>query len=58
MPLFGAIGRPGKDGRIAIPAGPGLGADPLPEAMEALRFDPPADFHWAPPPVKPVKAVF
>ncbi len=58
MPLFGPIGRPGKDGRIAIPTGPGLGADPLSEAMEALRFDPPADFHWAPPPVKPVKAVF
>jgi len=58
MPLFGPIGRPGPDGRIVIPDGPGLGADPLPEALEALRFDPPDDFKWAPPVVKPVKAVF
>jgi len=58
MPLFGPVGRPGPDGRIVIPDGPGLGADPLPEALEALRFDPPADFTWAPPVVKPVKAIF
>jgi len=58
MPLFGPVGRPGPDGRIVIPDGPGLGADPLPEALEALRFDPPADFLWAPPVVKPIKAIF
>jgi L-alanine-DL-glutamate epimerase-like enolase superfamily enzyme len=58
MPLFGPIGRPGPDGRISIPDCPGLGADPLPKALEALRFDPPADFNWAPPVVRPVEAVF
>jgi len=58
MPLFGPVGRPGADGRITIPSGPGLGADPLPEALTALHFDEPPGFAWAPPPVKPVKAVF
>jgi L-alanine-DL-glutamate epimerase-like enolase superfamily enzyme len=58
MPLFGQVGRPGPNGRIAIPTGPGLGADPLPEALEALTFTPPPGFRWAPPQVKPVKATF
>ena len=58
MPLFGPVGRPGPDGVIAIPKGPGLGADPLPEALEALAFDAPEGFNWAPPRVIPQKAVF
>jgi len=58
MPLFGATGRPGQDGTISIPSGPGLGADPLPEALDALTFEPADDFSWAPPRVKPVKAMF
>lgn len=58
MPLFGSVGRPGPDGRITIPTGPGLGADPLPEALDALRFDEPAGFKWPPPPVKPAPAIF
>jgi L-alanine-DL-glutamate epimerase-like enolase superfamily enzyme len=53
MPLFGPVGRPGADGLIAIPDSPGLGADPLPEALTALNFVPPPDFVWAPP--RPVR---
>lgn len=58
MPLFGPVGRPGPDGVISIPSGPGLGADPLPGTLEALAFEPEEGFQWAPPTVKPVKAVF
>jgi L-alanine-DL-glutamate epimerase-like enolase superfamily enzyme len=49
MPLFGPIGRPAVGGLIAIPDGPGLGADPLPELLTALNFVAPPDFVWAPP---------
>ena len=35
-PLGDAI-HPGKNGRIAVPQGPGLGVDPSPRAIEALR---------------------
>lgn len=38
-PLFGSIGLPGPDGQIAIPDGPGLGADPEPDVLERLRTD-------------------
>ena len=36
-PLFGRIGLPGADGTIAIPQGPGLGADPDPDVMTRYR---------------------
>jgi L-alanine-DL-glutamate epimerase-like enolase superfamily enzyme len=35
-PLGDAI-RPSKDGRIAVPQGPGLGVDPEPRILEKLR---------------------
>ena len=35
-PLGDAI-HPGKDGRIAVPQGPGLGVDPDPKLLEKLR---------------------
>jgi L-alanine-DL-glutamate epimerase-like enolase superfamily enzyme len=56
MPLFGTVGRPDSNGMIAIPSGPGLGADPLPEALETLRFEPAPGFNWAPPRVVPKRA--
>lgn len=36
-PLFGPIGLPEADGTIAIPPGPGLGADPDPEVIRRYR---------------------
>jgi D-galactarolactone cycloisomerase len=57
-PLFGPIGRPGTGGQIAIPDGPGMGADPLPELLAALNFVPPADFVWAPPRAVPKRPRF
>lgn len=38
-PVFGAIGLPRPDGTIAIPDGPGLGADPDPEVLRRYRLD-------------------
>ena len=38
-PLFGRTGLPSQNGRIAIPNGPGLGADPDPDALAHLRTD-------------------
>jgi len=38
-PLFGSTGLPAQNGRIMIPDGPGLGADPDPDALAHLRTD-------------------
>ena len=38
-PLYGGIELPDADGNIAIPQGPGLGADPDPELLERYRCD-------------------
>ncbi|AET92863.1 putative racemase [Burkholderia sp. YI23] len=37
-PLFGPIGLPDANGMIRIPDGPGLGADPDPDVIEACRI--------------------
>ncbi|MEM7188040.1 MAG: mandelate racemase/muconate lactonizing enzyme family protein [Pseudomonadota bacterium] len=38
-PLFDGVGLPDKDQNFAIPTGPGLGADPIPEVIEKFRLD-------------------
>ncbi len=37
-PLFDGVGLPGADQCFAIPAGPGLGADPEPDVVERFRL--------------------
>jgi L-alanine-DL-glutamate epimerase-like enolase superfamily enzyme len=36
-PLFGEVALPGADGRVAVPGGPGLGADPDPAVLKKYR---------------------
>lgn len=38
-PVFGEVGLPRPDGTIAIPDGPGLGADPDPDILRRYRLD-------------------
>lgn len=38
QPIFGGIETPGSDGSIAIPTGPGLGADPDPEILKRYQL--------------------